>query len=189
MKYRFKVFIIIVFLLGCANPPSDPEKVLDSYIKAANEHNIEKVKDMYADSIVWYFGPLTFKGKEEAIAPLEFDKGANTKLIHTNIYVNGDTVDFHLLETNNVISALGVPELHHFPRFVVKNGLIHLITSTKPPTEFKAYADSVAAFANWLQSNSPDMYNKIWPDGNFNFSEETGKIMPAEVLKWRDRFK
>jgi hypothetical protein len=187
MKYGFKLFIIIVFLLGCATLPSDPEKVLDNYIKTANEHNIEEVKDMYADSIVWYFGPFTFKGKEEAIAPLEFDKGANTKLIHTNIYVHGDTIDFDLLETNDVIVALGIPKLHHFPRFIIKNGLINLILSRKPPTEFEAYTDSVTKFAMWLSEYSPDIYEQIWPKGIFNFSEETGRIMPAEVLKWKNR--
>jgi hypothetical protein len=187
MKYGFKLFIIVAFLLGCAKQPSDPEKVLDNYIKTANEHNIDKVKDMYADSIVWYFGPFTFKGKEEAIAPLEFDKGANTKLIHTNISVNGDTVDCDLLETNNVISALGIPGLNHFPRFIIKDGLINLILSRKPPTEYEAYADSVTKFSAWLSKYSPNIYEQFWPKGKFNFSEETGRIMPAEVLKWRNR--
>ena len=178
----------LILICGCEPQNNKPGIVLDEYIKAANEHNIEKVRSMYSDSIVWHFGPFTFKGKEEAITPLKFDKGANTILIVSNVISNGDTVDFDLLETNDVITALGIKQLHHFPRFIINNGLISRKLSRKPPLEFQSFSDSVASFADWLSHNSPEIYNQFWPIGKFNFSEETGRKMPAEIKKWRRRF-
>jgi hypothetical protein len=187
MSCRKLLFLILILFLACEKKSTNPKVVLNGYIKAANEHNIEKVRDFYSDSIIWHFGSFTFRGKDEAIAPIKFDKGANTLLVVSNIKVSGDTVDFDLLETNDVLSALGVPELHHFPRFIIKDGLIHSIFSRRPPAEFQAYSDSVSGFAKWLSENLSETYNKFWPDGRFNFSEETGITMPTEVMKWRNR--
>jgi hypothetical protein len=187
MQYRKKLFAILILFIACEKQPTITEILLNEYIQAANAHDIEKVYGMYSDSIVWHFGSFRFKGKEKAIAPLKFDTGANTVLVISNVVLNSDTVDFDLLETNDVITALGIERLNHFPRFIIKDGLILKKLSRKPPLEFKAFADSVSAFANWLRSNSPDIYEKIWPGDEFNFSEETGRIMPVEVRKWRNR--
>jgi len=177
-----------LLITGCQKQKHNPKQVLLNYIIAANEHNIEKVYSMYSDSIVWYLGPFILKGKGEAIKPLWFDKGANTKLMISNVLVNGDTVDFNLLETNDVLHALGVNQLHHSPRFIFNDGLIKTILSTKLPGEFQAYADSISAFRKWLSENEPEVYNKFWPDGKFVFSEERGRVMPVEIKKWRERF-
>ena len=86
-----------------------------------------------------------------------------------------------------MITALGIKQLHHFPRFIIKNGLITIKLSRKPPTEISAFSDSVKSFAIWLSENKPEMYNQFWPGGKFNFSEETGRDMSKEVKKWRER--
>ena len=129
----------------------------------------------------------TLKGKEEAIAPLRFDKGANTILKVSNVIVNGDTIDCDLLERNDVLTACGINELHHFPRFILKDGSIKKILSRKTPVENKAFVDCITAFAGWLSVNSPEEYKKFWPEGKFNYSEERGKAMPIEIRKWRER--
>lgn len=187
MKDTLIFLLITIFVLSCTDEKNNPEVILNDYIKAANKHNIEKVKEIYADSIIWYFGPFTFSGKEEAIQPLLFDKGANTILKVDNMMVNGDTIDLELTETNDVLKALGVPELHHFPRFIIKDGLIISISQIKPPLEFNAYADSISAFAIWLSENKPEKFEQFWPSDGFNFSEESGRDMPMEVKKWRKR--
>jgi hypothetical protein len=179
--------VSLIFLAGCGEREKNNKKFLDEYIEAANAHNIEKVRAMYSDSIVWYLGPYVLKGKEEAIAPLWFDKGANTVLKASNVIVNGDTIDCDLLERNDVLTAYGINELHHFPRFILKIGLIETILSRKPPVENQAFVDSIAAFAKWLAVNSPEEFKKFWPEGKFNFSEERGKAMPVEIKKWRER--
>jgi hypothetical protein len=187
MKFAVLIILILSILIACEKQAPIPEAVLNQYIKAANEHNIDKVKEMYADSIIWYFGPYTFEGKEEALAPLKFDKGANTMLIVSDVIINGDTVDFNLLETSDVITALGIRQLHHFPRFIIKDGLITIKLSRKPPMEISAFSDSVKSFATWLSENKPEKFEQFWPEGKFNFSEETGRDMPWEVKKWRER--
>jgi len=188
MRHIIISSVILLVLLGCKNQQLNTEQVLKEYIQSANKHDLEKVYSMYSDSIVWQFGPYTFSGKEEAISPLRFDKGANTFLIIKNINVIGDTLDFELIETNDVIKELGIPKLHHFPRFILKDGLIYRILESRPPLEIRAYVDSVSTFALWLSENKPDKFEQFWPDGKFNFSEETGKEMPLEVAEWRNRF-
>jgi hypothetical protein len=186
-KYVIISFLSLIFLVRCGNPEQSNKQFLNKYIEAANSHNIKEVQSMYSDSIVWYLGPYTLKGKEEAIAPLRFDKGANTILKVSNVIVNGDTIDCDLLERNDVLTACGINELHHFPRFILKDGSIKKILSRKPPVENKAFVDCITAFAGWLSVNSPEEYKKFWPEGKFNYSEERGKAMPIEIRKWRER--
>ncbi len=188
MRHIIISSVILLVLLGCKKQQLNTEQVLKEYIQSANEHNLEKVYLMYSDNIEWQFGTYTFSGKEEAIAPLRFDKGANTFLTIKNINANGDTLDFELIETNDVIKELGIPKLHHFPRFILKDGLIYRISESRPPLEIRAYVDSVSAFAMWLSDNRPKKFEQFWPNGKFNFSEETGKEMPLEVAEWRNRF-
>ena len=176
----------LIFLSNCGKQEQNNEQLLAEYIKAANAHDIQKVQSMYSDSIIWYLGPYTLKGKEEAIAPLRFDKGANTVLQASKVVVIGDTVDFSLLEKNDVLTAYGINELHHFPRFIFKDGLVQTILSRKPPAENQVFIDNVTAFVKWLSANKPVEYKKFWPQGKFNFSEETGKAMPIEIKKWKE---
>jgi hypothetical protein len=187
MKHFIIILFSLIFLIKCGEREKNNKQFINEYIKAANAHNIEKVRAMYSDSIIWHLGPYTLKGKDDAIAPLWFDKGANTVLKASNVMVNGDTIDCNLLERNDVLTEYGINELHHFPRFIIKNGLIETILSRKPPLENQAFVDSITAFAKWLSVNSPEEYKKFWPEGKFNFSQDRGKAMPVEIKKWRER--
>lgn len=78
------------------------------------------------------------------------------------INVKSNTFDCDLSETIDITSGTGVQELHHFPRCVIKEGIIHSIISRIHSVEFKSYSDSVSTFVKWFTSYSLKNYNQFW---------------------------
>lgn len=192
MRQRHVMCLAISAVLasGCGVPePAAPtlEETLQRYVAAANRHDIDAVADLIAADATWFLFTDTLTGRAAVLQPLAFDEGANTVLEVSNVVVHGDTVDFDLLERNDVLEALGIPALHHVPRFVFRDGLIYEKLSRNPPAEVAAFGDSITSFIGWLTENDPEALEFLWPDGHFNYSREAGRAMPALVMKWRQR--
>jgi hypothetical protein len=192
MSYERLPCLILPVLLasGCGAsepPPPTLEETLQAYLAAANRHDLDAVGAVIADDATWVLFNDTLVGKAEVMSPLRFDEGANTVLELSNVVVRGDTVDFDLLERNDVLEALGIAELHHSPRFIFRDGLIHRKMARRPPAEAAAFGDSLGAFVKWLTENDPEAVEFLWPDGQFNYSREAGQAMPELVMTWRQR--
>lgn len=161
------------------------EDVFAAYIDAANRHDLEAVRALAAEDATWYLGSDTLVGLDAVMRPLEFDQGANTVLEVTDVSATGDTVAFDIIERNDVLTALGVPVLHHKGRMVLEDGLIYRISPREPPLEVAAFADSVITFMQWLRTNRPEAYDQFWPGGRFNYSRQTGEEMPGLIDEWK----
>jgi hypothetical protein len=161
------------------------EDVFAAYIDAANRHDLEAVRDMLAEDATWHLGSDTLVGLDAVMRPLEFDQGANTVLAVTDVSTTGDTIASDIIERNDVLTALGVPVLHHKARMVLKDGLIYRISPREPPLEVAAFADSVITFMQWLRTNQPEAYEQLWPGGRFNYSRQVGEEMPGLIDEWR----
>jgi hypothetical protein len=162
-----------------------PQATLANYIAAANRHDLHAVRAMTAEKATWQLGPTTLRGPDEMLAPLAFDQGAHTVLEASNIVVTGDTVDFDLLERNDVLRAYGIPALHHSPRMILRKGQIYRITVRRPPLEQKDFVDTVAAFRRWFQAQRPDLYEQFYPGGRFNYARSTGEGLPKAIAAWK----
>ena len=114
--------------------------LVEHYVEAANHHDVEAVRELTSEDAIWYLGPYTLTGRDQVMQPLKFDQGANTILIAKNIIVKGDTVDFDLEEKNDVLKVYGITQLHHFPRFIFRDGLIYRIIVRRPPLEQKEFS-------------------------------------------------
>ena len=129
------VALLAVWAMSCSRPePPSLETLIDRYIEAANRHDIAAVRAMTAEDAEWRLGPYVLRGREEMMAPLAFDGGAHTVLEATKVVADGATVDCDLVERNDVIEAFGIPELHHFARFIFRSGLIFRIAPRRPPS-------------------------------------------------------
>jgi len=182
--------VLVALSLAVACGSSDQRALtaaLRSYVDAANRHDLAALGQMVTEDVAWYLGPDTLRGRQAVLAPHAFDSGANTVLLVDQVEVRGDTVEFDLVEHNDVLDALGIAELHHFPRFVFRDGLIAKIRARRQPLELLAFSDSVASFMQWLGQHDPAAFARLWPDGRFAYSAEAGTTMPALVLEWRRR--
>lgn len=153
---------------------------------AANSHNFEKLTDLISENAVWYMVYDTLIGRDEVLSPLRFDEAVNTKLYVQNVQIRGDTVDFDLVEKNDVLYGLGLDSLTHFGRFVYTDAKIVLTTFRFPPDPFKKDSNTAVAFFDWLRLSDSLAYRQvIIEDGKFQYSHRAGKIIIDQIPKWR----
>ena len=175
---------------SCATRPgTDLATVMREYVAAANRYDDTALARWIAPDAVWYLGGDTLSGREQVLEPHAFDAGAHTRLAARDLVVRGDTVDLELVERNDVLAELGIAELHHFPRFVFRDGSIVRIEARRPPLEAQALADSLRSFATWLRERDPALYDRLWPGARrFAYGRETAGLMVTLVRAWRRRF-
>jgi len=176
-------------LLSCTQH-WDTTDLLQSYIQTANRHDISALRAKFAENVVWILGPDTLIGKNAVLAPHEFDAGAGTRLLIKGSIVKGDTVESILEETNDYMDTLGMPSVVHYPRFVFHDGLLVRIEPTHPDLT-PPIVDSIDQRWNqWIQSEHPEAWAQIVkPNGDINFSRETGELLLRLACEWRQCFK
>ncbi len=181
-----QLLVASLLLLSCGSEKRDIGSLLDDYIQHANAHDIPAVKRVLAYDVVWHLGSDTLRGVEEVLSPIRFDVGARTRLAYSNVHVSGDTIDFDLTETNQVLTALGIPQLHQFIRLVCRDGLIIYIGARRPPKEMQLFVERVITFSSWLKRTDSAAHAIIWgSSGKFLYNERTGSLMSRLAEKWR----
>jgi hypothetical protein len=187
---RFLRLLLIVLTAAsgfscCRRQAPSLQLLVEQYIEAANRHDIAAVRAMTSENATWHLGPYTLQGRDQMMRPLAFDEGANTVLQASHIVVSGRTVDFDLVERNDVLKAYGIPELHQFPRMTFRDGLIYRIEVRRPPLEQKALAENASSFRQWLKARKPSLYRQFFPEGQLNYSRTTGEQMPLAIEQWK----
>ena len=118
-------FILCISPIGFAQTETNHavkiRKLHRRYMQASTDHDIETLRALTHDDIIWYLGPSTFNGKDEVLKPNEFDKGYDTILEYCNVVVKGDTVRFDLLETNEQVKLFGQEGIRHYEEDVSQN--------------------------------------------------------------------
>jgi hypothetical protein len=166
----------------------DLTATLAEYLSAANRHDRAALASLIAPDAVWYLAGDTLSGRDNVLQPHAFDEGVHTQLEAHDVTVRGDTVDLELVERNDVLAGLGIGELHQFPRFVFRDGMVARIEARRPPTEAQAFADSLRSFATWLRERDPDAYDRLWPEARrFAYGRETADLVVTLVRAWRRR--
>lgn len=167
---------------------SQMRELLRRYMEASNNHDIDTLISMTADDAVWLLGPYKLEGKENVIKPNKLDEGANTRLEYRNVLVKGNTVEFELIERNDISDALGTSAAHHYPRFTFRDGLVIRKEPWKNDAESSEKDKKIwEAFRKWVREEKPEERAKfIDLDGNLIFSRESGIIMSRLAKEWRE---
>lgn len=188
MRAYFLYVSVFFILNSCSSQPSTVDVLLQEYIASANAHDFATLEQLLSDDVVWHLGLDTLRGKPAVMRPLQFDKGAQTRLLLRNPSAHGDTVDFELVETNLVLQGLGIPRLTHYSRFIYRNGKIVLKDARRPPLEVIALTDSVVRFSRWLRSSDSTSFSLIWNShGQFKYSYDNGVLMSKLTKEWQNR--
>ena len=182
---RFIELLIPIFFLNCTQHPNTTE-LLKSYIQAANMHDISVLRAKLDENIVFILGHDTLIGKYAVIAPHEFDAGAGTRLTIKSLIVKGDTIESIIEETNNYMDTLCMPSVINYARFIFHNGLLTRIEPTRSQFALPATDSIDKCWNQWIQTTHPEAWAQIIkPNGNINFSRETGELLVKLACEWR----
>lgn len=164
---------------------ADLKVLLERYLKASNRHDLKTLRAMTAEDAVWKLGPDLLTGRDAVLAPNACDAGANTRLNWSNIVVHGNAVEFELIECNDILRALGIPELRHSVRFTFEDRLVKRKEEIKPAVGIEALQAKGALFLTWLRQTHPDAQRRIMtPEGRFIYSRENCRMEAKLAAQW-----
>ena len=177
----------IVFISGLLSCNSDTVLELhQKYMKASINHDLETLSSMTAEDAVWKLGPYNLTGKKAVLGPNFYDAGLENKLEYKDVNVKGDTVEFKLLEINDIFIAVGMREVRRFPRFIFKAGLLKKKEPWKPSTDMTEVMRRQIPLRKWIRENHPAAIEQFLDsNGDFIFSKENGVLMRKLALEWQ----
>ncbi len=188
VKIKFNLFVfMILVVIGCdSEKTQDIKELHEKYMTASINHDIETLSAMTHEDVVWRLGPYTFKGKEAALGPNRYDTGTGTILKFTNVVISGDTVEFELFEQNEILFAIGMEGVHHYPRFIFKDGLVINKEPWKKSPDVQEMNRLAQPRRDWIRENHPEVVQKFFNlDGNFIFNRENGELAIQMTREWQ----
>jgi hypothetical protein len=169
-------------MFGCT--VQDGEKIIRSYEKAHNSHDVEKVLSFYSDDIEFELKGVWVKsGINEVRAITEWDAALNSNLKFESIIREEDSVFCRVIENNDWFGAVNIVNLVHDPVvFIIQDGKIKKIIATpseKTGMEIQAVIGSVYQWSDMVKDNT---IHDLIQNGEFVYSREAAG-------KWLDLFK
>jgi hypothetical protein len=174
------------WLRDLANRQPGVARQFERYAEASASHDLETLAALTDDDIVWQLGPYSLEGKEAALGP---HAGLENTLTFHDVRVDGNVVEYELIERNETIRAIGMIEVRHYSRFTFENGLV----VRKEPSAKEALAEySMAEFdrrtaplREWIRDTHPEATSELLDaDGAFVFSQESGAFMLRLTREW-----
>jgi len=183
----FGVAVLALAVCASAGCGSGTEKSARKYIAALQAYDIESLKKMIAPDVIVTAGRSGTKGPDELLKAVDFQAGIRTTYVCTKMVVRGDTVDVDLLETSDLGTAIGVPETHHYERFVFEDGMLKLREIRRPTEEYQLFGARIRRLQAWLQQLHPDVAAQIEdPRTGFKADRATGELLVRMAKEWRE---
>ena len=181
--------VVALFVWSCASTSPDVAQQFERYSEASASHDLETLAALTADDVVWQLGPYRLDGKKAALGPNAYDRGTGTSLIFRDISVEGNVVECELIERSEIIQALGMEELRHYPRYTFENGLVvrKEPSTNQPPAEYSMveFNRRMAPLRKWIRENHVEAISKLLDsEGAFTFSERNGALMLRLTREW-----
>lgn len=142
--------------MGCADRTPAVRQLFDRYLAASEDHDLQTLRAMTADEIVWRLGPWTLEGKDQAMVLHYADLVNHTVLTARDVVVRGDTVECTLIERNDATRAEGPDSLVHYPRYVFRDGLVILKEAWRRDPGLAESNRHSAPFRAWVRDTHPD---------------------------------
>jgi hypothetical protein len=144
------------------------------------------VRDLLADDVEMDFQGQPFKGKDEVVRFMAFDDGMGSRVEVANVSARGDTVTFDLLESNEFMRTLGVPQIRGHQQFVLANGKVRRTADLRPPDGSAQLDSAWVRFAAWAQANRPQAMAALSDsESHAVVSREAGRALVALAKEWR----
>jgi hypothetical protein len=179
--------LAIMSLLSCARANRfDPGLAVTKFFEAWDLRQAQVVRDMLADDVEMELLGHTYKGKDEVVQFMAFDDGMRGSLEVANVAVKGDTVTLDLLESNEFMAALGVPQVRNHLRVVFADRKLKRTSGLGPAEGDEQLEAAWAEFEGWVQSNHPEALAAMYgEDGAPVISREAGQALVELAKQWR----
>lgn len=177
----------MALLLSCGcGSQSRAERTVRAYADAWNRGDTGPLARLLAEDATWRIGAVEIAGRERILASLEYDRALNAEFELANIAVRGDTVDCELARSDDLLAAMGLAQVHHYPRFIVLGGVIHEIVPRREPAEMDELRALYGRFAAWLGENDPQAVSQMKGlEGSGALSAESALTAVEKARAWR----
>jgi hypothetical protein len=181
-----KTTIIIILSLFTISCTQNSLKLVKTYEKLHNIHDIVGAMSLYHSEIEFELvGTWIKSGKEEIRELEEWDRVLNSNLKFESIYVKGDSVFCKVIEKNDWFKAVGIKQIVHDPTiFVVSNGLIKKIIANPKKEVGEQIGAKIGSIYSWSNITNDNTINELIKDGEFIYSEESAKKWLTLLKKW-----
>lgn len=179
------MFALMFMVLSCA--PNLSERIRQ-YVTTYNTHDVEKIMSFYADDIRFEdVGVWVKAGKQEVRKITEWDAATHIVMKISNVTVQGDTVTFSLVETNDWLKLAGIGEALYEPsRVVFRNGKIAVIEAKLSEETMKIWMPAWNAIIAWAKANSKEKLAEAMPEGKFVFGADYAHKWIDLLKEWRE---
>ncbi len=185
---RMKSVPILIVALLCSAAilsASDVAALHERYMQASISHDLKTLRTLTAEDATWQLGPRLLKGREEVLGPNGWDAGMLTSLQYEDVRVDGNVVEITLLESSEVLRALGVEVVHHYPRFVFEGGKLKRKEPWKPSPDMAKVSLLMRPLRKWIREMHPEALRVLLDEsGTFVFNQEAGELMSRLALQW-----
>lgn len=184
-----KMFLLSMAMAASSVPmllaAEDVATIHARYMKASISHDLETLRSLTAEDATWQLGPRLLEGREEVLSPNKWDAGTSTELEYRDVRIDGNVVEFTLLESNDLLRALGVEVVRHFPRFIFEDGKVKRKEPWQPSPDMVRVNQNMQPLRQWIRDERPEALEVLVDQaGAFVFSREGGELMTQLALEW-----
>ncbi len=184
---KSNIFILIlIFLISCSRNRN--QEVLESYIAAHNEHEIEKELAFYGDDIEFELkNTWTKKGLNEMRSLAEWDAALNSNLKLESITTKEDSIFCKVVENNDWFKAVNIYDLEHDPTvFIIQNGKIVKIIGYPTEKTGKEIQAVIGSLFQWSQIEKDSTLNELIRGNQFVYSTEAAEKWLDLFTRWKE---
>jgi hypothetical protein len=162
------------------------EERVRAYEQTCNSHDFDGMMSFYAEDAQFkVVGAFDKIGIEEIRSITEWDTTVKVHMRISDITVNGDTVTFKLVESNEWWRLAGIHEVTYSPcTMIFSNGLIKLIKAEATNESLTAISKVLPGIFDWVSKERSEDFAEVMPGGEFIYTAESAKKW-LELLKDR----
>lgn len=161
-------------------------KRFEAYIKALNEHDIEKALAYLAVNFQLVFTDQGFTIDKEGFADvLGWDKGVNGKVAYSDLDKEGYSIKGLFTERNDFFELIGIEALKATMVFWFNTpGLIVKQSYTPLPNQ-PSVREKMQPAIEWARANRPAELEEVYPGGNMRYNQKMGERWVALLKEWK----
>lgn len=162
------------------------KKRFEAYMKAVNDHDIEKALTFLSENFKLTFTDYDFSiDKKGFVDVLGWDKGVNGRISWKGLEVEGYSIKGRFTEQNDFFRLIGIDGLQatmvywfNTPGLIVKQAYTPL--SGQPSSREK-----MQPAVEWAKKNRPEELKAIYPQGQMQYNQEMGERWVALLKEWK----
>ena len=165
---------------------SSPQSVVESFLEAANQHDVEAALGCLADDYIYReAGSLEGMDREAMADLLAWDEVIQSRAHYEALDFAGEEIRGVFSETNALYRALGIPRTSCQLTFRVRDGKISEQVIEQVLGEGPTFEEALSPFLEWLDEIDPDQVEEILPDGAILFTPKMAKRWLKLLDRWR----